>query len=847
MPEALIRICEEITMQRSSLPLSGITVVDFGQYIAGPAVAMILGDLGASVVHIDPPAGPLWDSPANATLNRNKLSLCVDLKTPQGVAQARELVEQADIVVENFRPGVMARLGLDFAALHEGHPELITVSIPGFASNDELRRDWRAFESVIAATSGVFTDMGLNRVLMGVNPCFSPLPLASAYGTMLAASAAVLALQARETTGIGDQIEVPLASAVMEGLSYNSIKIEDYPLRYQTQREREIERRRKEGLPMSVSYEALQDFLDPFYRSYMCKDGRMFYVVCPSHRHHAKRCLQTLGLYDELIAEGLAEEPDTYLPAAEWSSDVSLGVYPLPKHWADKIADRMKDVFLTRTAKEWERIFGKGQFPGAPQRWLQEWISDDHAETAGLMVEVDDPVYGRMIQPGPMAWLQESGEAMLTPAPRKTVSFEEALDSLSAQRTRRLPRASAQTEQKGWLEGVRVLDLCNVIAGPHSVAYLARFGAEVIKLDPATPLYDCWNTVIFGMTHMRGKRSVLANIASPEGRALFEELVRSVDVIVWNATDRQVKSMGLDSKGLEALNPNAIFCQLDCFGGVRRGPRTEYLGYDDLVQAATGIMLRFGGAMETPEEHAHVGTIDVMCGFGAALGIGAALFQKRRTGRIGRPRTSLSALSGLAQIPFCYDFIGRGPFDEPTGRAAMGTNALNHLYKAADRWMVLGASEADLPRFLIVEGLEGLATLAPEERDAFLTKAFGKEDAATWIGRLRAADIGAAICSSIEAIRASNCRPADGSAGTDRGSFAFSRYADHPSGHTVTLLDPLAVRPRSGKVRHLPSAEKYGSSTRQVLKSLGYGDAAIDQLKATSVVSDSWSREYLPS
>ena len=86
-------------------------------------------------------------------------------------------------------------MGLDLTSIRNENPELITVSIPGFASNDELRRDWRAYESVIAASSGVFTDMGLNRVLMGINPSFSPLPLASAYGAMLAASAAILALQ----------------------------------------------------------------------------------------------------------------------------------------------------------------------------------------------------------------------------------------------------------------------------------------------------------------------------------------------------------------------------------------------------------------------------------------------------------------------------------------------------------------------------------------------------------------------------------------------------------------------------------------------------------------------------
>lgn len=397
--------------------------------------------------------------------------------------------------------------------------------------------------------------MGLNRVLMGVNPSFSPLPLASAYGTMLAVSATVLALQARERSRIGDQLEVPLASAVMEGLAYNSISIDHLPLRYKSEREREIARRREACLSMDLSYEATQELLDPFCCNYRCNDGRMFYVVCSGHRHHTRRCLQVLGLYDELLAESLTEETDTYLPVREWRSDVSLGASPLPKYWADKLAGRMKAVFLTRTAA-------------------------------------------------------------------------------------------------GWLDGVRVLDLCNVIAGPHSACYLARFGAEVIKIDPARPVYDCSIAVPYGIYHMCGKRSVLVDIGSSTGREVLERLVKSVDVVIWNAPDRQVELMGLDLDGLKAVNQDAIFCQLDCFG---RGPRSDYVGYENHVQAATGIMLRSGGSAETPEEYAHIGTLDVMGGFAAALGVATALYRKARTDHAGGPRTSLSALSGLLQVPFCYD------------------------------------------------------------------------------------------------------------------------------------------------------------------------------------------------
>lgn len=572
----------------------------------------------------------------------------------------------------------------------------------------------------------------------------------------------------------------------------------------------------------------------------------MFYVVCPSHKNHARRCLEVLGIYDELVEEGLTSEEDTYKPWSEWESKTSLGVYPMPKDWADKISARMKEVFMTRTSHEWKKMFGRGLIPGAPQRWLQEWIHDEYAETAGLMIDVYDPEYGEMTQPGPVVWMEESGEEALTPEPRRWVAFDEALSILKKIRTE-IPEPTDTSDREGWLSGVRVLDLCNVIAGPHSASYLARFGAEVIKLEPAEPMYDSWNTVIYGMSQMRGKRSILADITSRHGRQVFEDLVKSVDVIVWNAPDNQIKKVGLDAENLRKLNPDALFCKLDCFSGVRRGARTDYIGYDDLVQATTGIMLRFGGAMDRPEEHAHVGTIDVMCGFGGALGVAAALYQKHRHGRIGRGRTSLSSNSGLLQVPFAFDFKGRGLFDEPSGPEVSGYDALTRFYSTASRHILLSAYEGDLPLFRNVEGLEELPDLPEEDRAAFLATAFQTQTAADWVDRLQAADIGAVICENLDALRAKNLRVADGDPGTSNGSYSFSLYPDHPSGHEVIQLDPYAVRTSRGRVIGVTPAEKFGTSTRTILKELGYADTAIAAMLKTGDLRESWSEEYLPS
>src|SRR4051794_2465135 len=102
--------------------LDGIRVIDFGQYIAGPLAAVMLADEGADVIHVDPPNGPLWQSDADAFFNRGKRRISLDLKSADGLQQALRLVDSADVVVENFRPGVMQRLGLDAATLTARNP-----------------------------------------------------------------------------------------------------------------------------------------------------------------------------------------------------------------------------------------------------------------------------------------------------------------------------------------------------------------------------------------------------------------------------------------------------------------------------------------------------------------------------------------------------------------------------------------------------------------------------------------------------------------------------------------------------------------------------------------------------
>ncbi|MBV9578302.1 MAG: CoA transferase, partial [Chloroflexi bacterium] len=212
--------------------LSGVRVIDFGQYIAGPLAAVMLADNGAEVIHVDPPGGPRWRHPADAFYNRGKQRIVLNLKDAADRATATALVESADVVIENFRPGVMARLGLSADALCRRLPHLIYCSIPGFASDDP-RRDVPAWEGVVGAATDTYAR--LDQIVTPAEnddptrPVFTALPLASNFAALHAATAIVMALIARERDGVGQRIEVPMFDAMFELIGANGISVDgDY-------------------------------------------------------------------------------------------------------------------------------------------------------------------------------------------------------------------------------------------------------------------------------------------------------------------------------------------------------------------------------------------------------------------------------------------------------------------------------------------------------------------------------------------------------------------------------------------------------------------------------------------
>jgi crotonobetainyl-CoA:carnitine CoA-transferase CaiB-like acyl-CoA transferase len=202
--------------------LDGVMVLDFSHHVAGPVCTMMLADLGATVIKIEPPptgeaartagtfhvAGGMWPTSFFAH-NRNKKSLVVDLKSAEGKQVILDLAARADVVVENFRPDVMARLGLDYTALAQVNPRLIYCAITAFGP-DGPYRDKRGLDIVLQAMGGLMSLTGS----ADSKPVPAGAPIADTVSGIIASVGILAALHNRATTGLGERVDVPMLDCV---------------------------------------------------------------------------------------------------------------------------------------------------------------------------------------------------------------------------------------------------------------------------------------------------------------------------------------------------------------------------------------------------------------------------------------------------------------------------------------------------------------------------------------------------------------------------------------------------------------------------------------------------------
>lgn len=200
--------------------LAGVKVLDFSQGAAGPYASMVLGDFGAEIIKVEPPQGD-WlrtlgppfihgESATYLSLNRNKRSIVIDLKHPEGIRIAQKMAVEADVIIESFRPGVMARIGLDYEKIAAENPKVVYCSISGFGQEGP----WKSkpgVDGIMQAVSGFMSVTGNE----GAAPIKAGTIVADMMGGALAANGILTSLLAREKTGRGQKVDQSLLDAML--------------------------------------------------------------------------------------------------------------------------------------------------------------------------------------------------------------------------------------------------------------------------------------------------------------------------------------------------------------------------------------------------------------------------------------------------------------------------------------------------------------------------------------------------------------------------------------------------------------------------------------------------------
>lgn len=787
--------------------MEGVKVVEFGTFIAGPLVTQQLKHFGAEVTCVRRPKHVRnaqeeydWNPELYDSLGDGKVCIELDLKTSRGLNSAKRLIQSCHILVENFRPGVMCRLGLDPETCSEWNPSLIYVSLPGFSCKDP-NAHVAAYESVILSKAGVFRDMGWNRLLMGVEASYSSLTLASTYGAIHAVFAILCVVydqhrDANQTVSSspssfgnnikGEVIEVPLISALIDSLIHNSVEFSK-PLCYTDTRELCY----KCGMT-SLSYADLQTLGSPFYSHYWCADNRPLYIVAPAHVKHQTRLLQTLGLHDALDRLPVADAYETS------PSGNAFGLGSNKMHNPNQMRTEIANVLKTRSSKEWEHILTRAQIACVAHRTTFEWMTSPHAQASGLVQWNNMSASAKL---APMCWIENERPCATKPLPR-------SLESCAC------------------LDGIVVVDLCNVIAGPTIGMMLSKMGATVVKIDPPSPLYSPIVTVVYGVCANRGKRAIKMDLVKQ--RSEFDHLLQTAHILTVNATYESLERLGLTEDAVYNINPNLNIVHFDAWGGPnsKQGALASSIGYDDNIQAGIGIMERFGGSLDRVEEHAHIGTIDVIAGVsGAAVAVLTLLKQRVKQVRcVGR--TSLASVGQLLQLPMQSGTrrnVLRICQTLKNGVGIVGEHAFHRCYKTSDaKWMMLVASmthdnldkEWELKRILQIS----LPSITFPQRldEEFLVMIFFSHTLDFWIGVFSTTSVVVTPLMSLTELKEVYIMEKsilDDQTSSYEGSIRFLKYEDHPLG-TLTMAESLPIRMSHRSltcISHAPHME-YSSS-----------------------------------
>jgi crotonobetainyl-CoA:carnitine CoA-transferase CaiB-like acyl-CoA transferase len=380
-------------------PLAGIRVVELANYIAVPAAAQLLGELGADVVKVEVPWGEVYrhstprrngytnDFPSSLGYeldNRGKRSVALDLALPEAQDALRALIARADIVMTNILPGRLAKFGLDAETIAADRPDLILARMAGYAIDGPQANDPGFDQTSFFAMSGL-----MDQVRDPDGPPAFPRPGAGDHPTALALLSGVLAaLRMRDQTGKGQIVDVNLQQV---GLYVNGCDTA------QSVVTGEVPPRHDRGGPRN-----------PLWNFYRCKDDRWVFL-----------CMLDSDVYWPRFTEAIGRPELT-------EEERFASAVPRYKNSRDLVAI-LDDVFAARTLTEWTAAFDGKRVIAAPVRTVAEATADPLTRANGCFVEVDHPEYGTFETVAPPFQLSGHRLAGTAPAPLLSQHTEEVL------------------------------------------------------------------------------------------------------------------------------------------------------------------------------------------------------------------------------------------------------------------------------------------------------------------------------------------------------------------------------------------------------------------------------------
>jgi len=311
---------------------------------------------------------------------------------------------------------------------------------------------------------------------------------------------------------------------------------------------------------------------------------------------------------------------------------------------------------------------------------------------------------------------------------------------------------------------------------------------------------------------------------------------------------RVAERLGIDYASIKQRRPEIIYCYISAYTGPKPGPWADRRGYDPVLQAATGIMRRYGGDGK-PEMHGLASCVDYLTGFSAAYGIALALLNRRHGTEGDQVHTSLARAAQWIQAPFAVASDEQQPGSEPSGQLARGEHALYRIYRARDGWIFLAGLRADIARLAEIPALAAIPRNGEEERAAFLAGQIRKRDMAYWVETFQQAGLGCHKVETLDEIRESNRVAAtstpDEQVPQSGNTIAVIR-TKHTAGSFVDTVAPVYARFSNTSLRLGAPAPKPGRDTRDILLEHGYSQESIDKLLASGVVRERPHADYLP-